>query len=768
MIKNIIKNKAKNLIFLRNKGFNVPKLTIFKCNDFIKRSDTIINKIQREYKSKVAIRSSAKNEDGSTYSNAGKYTSFVNINPKEKVLINKKIIEVIKSYNDNDNIFFIQSMVKNIELSGVVLTRDLNSYNPYFVINYHKGSDSTLVTSGRNKTNSIKYFPNKKYKINHKFENLIKISLQLKKIYKSEIDIEFCINKNGRVFILQVRKLNLPKNIVNKYMETNIFGKHLINLEKKIIKLKKQQNSEFGNTTYFGVMPDWNPAEIIGKKPKPLALSLYRELITDHIWSENRYKYGFKDISQFHLMTTFYNTPFIDIKVDFNSWLPRNLEKKTQIKLINFYLKKFKKNKSFHDKVEKEIIFSCYSVNLEKKIKKDLSKILSSNEITSFIKSLKKINNLAYTEKNIDFEKIKSLIIKQKKIQKSNLYYFDKIYWHVENCKRFGTLPFAGLARCGFIAIEIIESFVKEKIFTVDERNNFLASINTVSSDIAKDNIKLSKSKFLKKYGHLRPNSYEITSLNYRDGYKKFFGKKVKKIISNKNFRFSKNQEEKILRFIRTFNKEITFKEFINFIRESIKLREYSKFVFMKSTDLIFENLKEFARKYKISISDLSYLKINDVTDFYYNLNSNNTLSLMKNMIQNNKDEYNKSFFLDLPDIILEPKDLYIVNIPKENPNYITSKECDGDLVELKINKKINISNKIVCIENADPGFDFIFSHNIKGLITKYGGFNSHMSIRCSELGIPAIIGVGKNNYDNIINKNKIKINCKNKIFQLE
>ena len=41
-------------------------------------------------------------------------------------------------------------------------------------------------------------------------------------------------------------------------------------------------------------MPDWNPAEIIGKKPKPLALSLYRELVTDHIWSENRANYGFQ------------------------------------------------------------------------------------------------------------------------------------------------------------------------------------------------------------------------------------------------------------------------------------------------------------------------------------------------------------------------------------------------------------------------------------------------------------------------------------------
>ena len=40
-----------------------------------------------------------------------------------------------------------------------------------------------------------------------------------------------------------------------------------------------------GNKTYFGVMPDWNPAEIIGIKPKPLALSLYQELITNFIWA---------------------------------------------------------------------------------------------------------------------------------------------------------------------------------------------------------------------------------------------------------------------------------------------------------------------------------------------------------------------------------------------------------------------------------------------------------------------------------------------------
>ena len=38
-----------------------------------------------------------------------------------------------------------------------------------------------------------------------------------------------------------------------------------------------------------------------------------------------------------------------------------------------------------------------------------------------------------------------------------------------------------------------------------------------------KDLLKLKKSQFLKKYGHLRPGTYEISSLNYREGFKKYF-----------------------------------------------------------------------------------------------------------------------------------------------------------------------------------------------------------------------------------------------------
>ena len=74
----------------------------------------------------------------------------------------------------------------------------------------------------------------------------------------------------------------------------------------------------------------------------------------------------------------------------------------------------------------------------------------------------------------------------------------------------------------------------------------------------------------------------------------------------------------------------------------------------------------------------------------------------------------------------------------------------------------MSIDNKIVFIENADPGFDWIFSHNIKGLITKYGGAASHMAIRCAEFDLPAAIGCSDKIFNNLIKYKKISLDCIN------
>ena len=62
----------------------------------------------------------------------------------------------------------------------------------------------------------------------------------------------------------------------------------------------------------------------------------------------------------------------------------------------------------------------------------------------------------------------------------------------------------------------------------------------------------------------------------------------------------------------------------------------------------------------------------------------------------------------------------------------------------------------------------FIFTHNIHGLITKYGGVASHMAIRTAEFNIPAAIGCGVQLFDKILEWKRIELDCEgNRIVPL-
>ena len=163
----------------------------------------------------------------------------------------------------------------------------------------------------------------------------------------------------------------------------------------------------------------------------------------------------------------------------------------------------------------------------------------------------------------------------------------------------------------------------------------------------------------------------------------------------------------------------------------------------------------------------MSYVKIDKILNMYFNISNYSTINNLKKHIEENKKEYISNKNIHLPDVIKTPKDLYVQYKNFDKINYISNKSITSKII---IYNKTDIKKNydgIVCIENADPGFDFLFSKNIKGLITKYGGLNSHMAIRCSELNIPALIGVGEKNFINITNHKIVKINCIEKKIEL-
>lgn len=763
-------SKAKTLQKLTNKlkSAYVAPLLIFKVNDYIKFKNKIIKNIINNFSSELIVRSSSSNEDGYNESNAGKFKSILNVKLQNDD-IEKAIEKVISSYkkNSNDQEILIQPMLKNVSMSGVIFTADQDTLAPYYIINYDKSGSTTGVTSGNiGKIKSLIIFRDFNYNKDKKIKKILKTCKEIENIFKNSfLDIEFAIS-NNKLYVLQVR----PIVVANKINLSNInLGHSLKKLYKKIKKLNNSHPRLLGNKNFYGIMPDWNPAEIIGAKPKWLAFSLYKEFITDEIWAYQRDNYGYRNLRSFPLLVSFLGVPYVDLRVSFNSFVPKKLNNKISLKLVNYYLREFYLNKSFHDKIEFKIVFSCYYFGIDKKLIKLKEKNFSRQEIKLISSELKEITNSIIDPKNglfvKDLKKIDTLNDRYDEIVNSRLSTIDKIYWLTEDCKRYGTLPFAGIARAAFVATQFLNSFVDENILSVDEKNLFLKNLETVSKKINLEKSFLSKKNFLKKYGHLRPGTYNICSKRYDEAYRQYFS------IFNFNsdqikFNFSKIQKEKIKKLIIKHGLVCNFNELIDFIKNSIEGREFAKFIFTKNLSKVINYIEQLGSQHGFKRNDLAYLDFQVIKNLYSTLDYRDVKNIIATDIQKNKNLYKFTTAVKLPSQITSEKDVYSFFLANEEPNFITNNTVTAETIEIdnieynKFFKKINLKNKIIFIKSADPGYDFIFSKNIAGLITCYGGLNSHMSIRCAELGLPAVIGCGEKLYNKYLKNNILNIDC--------
>ena len=374
---------------------------------------------------------------------------------------------------------------------------------------------------------------------------------------------------------------------------------------------------------------------------------------------------------------------------------------------------------------------------------------------------------------NQDKEKLNTFENKIKIVTNQNINSIQKIYYLSEITKNFGTLPFAGIARCAFISQRLLLDLKSNKLITEKEYENFFSSIPSVTNIFNNDyidliNKKISKKKFIDKYGHLRPSTYDINSLNYKEGYKKYFGKPNKK--NNKSKKKNKKiffTKHKIINKYLRKELGISFDQFKKFIIDSIYFREYSKLIFTKGVNLILETIIDLGKEINIPRNKLCYIDFKKILSFHSNLEASKLKKTLLDEIKKNEFEFEMTKLIKLPDVILDQNNIYEFHENLSKPNFITLNSTIGEIYEVKSKYTNKIKNKIILIKNADPGYDFIFNHEIKGLITQFGGANSHMAIRCLELNIPAIIGIGKHKFEEIKKNKQIIINCEKKFIKL-
>lgn len=709
------------------------------------------------------VRSSCHREDSKSASNAG---AFLSIMPVESDEVLSAVQQVIDSYGEASSIdeVLIQPMLQGVVRSGVAFSHDPNTCAPYRVINWIDGSDTTTVTGGRGGRTWQQAALSPVAPPTRLSTTLALVEELLELFGGQALECEFAVtlDPSGQeiLWLLQTRPLLMSHVSEDPLVQAN----RLRRIQEKIARGMQPHPLLKGRRTVYGVMPDWNPAEIIGVRPKPLALSLYRDLVTDAIWAYQRHNYGYRNLRSFPLMPHFCGLPYIDVRLSFNSFIPADLDDGLAGRLVDHYIERLLAEPTLHDKVEFEIVFSCYTLDLPERLRRLDEAGFSKTEQVCIADSLRRLTNrIVHPRDGLwreDAAKLDILNSRREVLLASGTDALEKIYWLLEDAKRYGTLPFAGLARAGFVAVQMLKSLVTVGVFSHKDYDAFMSGVSTVSTQLARDRNILDKSTFLGRYGHLRPGTYDILSPRYDEAPDLYFDwtQHSPTPISGPldQFALTLPQMREVVKLLELHGLQPDPVGLFDFLQAGIELREYAKFHFTRNLSDAMSLIVQYGEQRGFSREDLAYCEISAFQELH--IAAADPVDVLSRSIEQGKSRYQETLAISLPPLIVQPEDVWSFEVPETEPNFITQKQVTASVAEC-VDRSV-LSGAVVCIPNADPGYDWLFAYPIAGLVTAWGGANSHMAIRAGELGIPAVIGAGETLFRRWSGARRLHLDC--------
>lgn len=765
---------------------SVPDIVFFTLEQWSTQKHILLDSILEKFGSALlAVRSSAIAEDGAESSMAGAFLTKLNVQGNNHSELETAINQVVNSMTGNprDQVL-VQPMMRDIEISGVIMTFDMVHGAPYFCIDFDDESGRTdAVTSGNGIHKSLFVYRDADNKLirSTRIALFLQLARELESICQcAALDIEFGMNKAGQLFLFQVRRIALARNW-HPVTERRV-KRQLSHVESFVRNCSKRRDGILGERTILAIMPDWNPAEIIGTTPRPLAASLYRDLITKSVWCQARASMGYRSLGDTELMVLINNHPYIDVRHSFNSFLPATLSDTLGEKLVNAWLDRLEAYPEFHDKIEFDVVQTCLDFSFDEEFKARYPTLLSNEEFREYRAALTVLTRdcLISGHKNTLDRALEAAArldktILPKVIDEEGYTHLNRANFLLTQCRELGTYSFAVAARHAFIAEALLRSSVKRGAITEDRLTEFKRSIRTITGSMLEEyslvcNGKQSRIDFFRKYGHLRPGTYEVTSLRYDERDDLFMDVMPKTTTPTPSkFELTDLESNAINLLLNKANlNDLSAKVLVEYAAKAIAAREYVKFVFTRSLSDALSEIVYWGESHGLSRDDISYLDWPKI------------VSCLSHPIMDDVDRH----FLEIAEkarrglaaahafrlghIVFGVRDIYVATLNRSVPNFVGTGSASGPVVQLEANTptNINIKGLIVCIENADPGFDWIFTKAPGALVTRFGGANSHMAVRCAELGLPAAIGCGDQIYQRIVQSRSVELNCSEKLLR--
>lgn len=702
---------------------------------------------------KFAVRSSAVDEDVPGESSAGKNLSLLDIS---RTNVKSAVREVFNSYasrRPGDEVL-IQEFVDDAFLSGVGISHTSIPGFTQLRVEYNIGSDTSAVTGGGVLPEVIhtRLFTDSNFESRktptiewNQFFSIFELIQGLVGDY--DLDVEFCFSKSRGWTIFQSRKLRESQYGVLQVQESEI--------DKELRDLFPTSDGATNGRPVYGAMPDWNPAELLGNTTPRLDSSLFSYLVTDSAWSQGRAELGYRDCrNNMKLSSAVGTRTYIDVRASARSLIPSNVSSEIADKTVVGMMEKLWRQPELHDRVEFDVYVAEFTARARGKLE-DLG--LMHFEIQDYLYSLRALTRRAIrsplpTKEKFesDFKKSQSSVDDLSEPSNSQLSLALRSLLITE--RDIGWNEYSKTSRLAFMAHSILRDAEVVGELGQSEIDRFLGQINSPAKELKRTLRSGDEQRLLEIFGHLRPGNFNITSkradfgdmLSNLRNHNSFYNSRTDNFVRGKFFELPQFE---------TLNQlEISSKEFSDWALFAIENREWHKFFLAKGLDLVLSLISTLASRNGLSLDDVAHLTISELCmlEDFQSLDLDSLIRQRRALkFGLDRIDFPYLFYSFSSALTFENSIVQATYIGTDSRN-CAPVEFDGNLASLK--------GKILLLESADPGYDFLLASDISGLITAYGGENSHMAVRCREIGLPAAIGIGKEEFGVLLKAKNIQI----------
>jgi phosphohistidine swiveling domain-containing protein len=699
----------------------------------------------------VIVRSSAVIEDTAAGSQAGRFTSLTGRCGRSELA--DAVDRVFGSYDEErlgDQVL-IQPQLDGVRGSGVAFSYDPSSRAPFAVVNWSDDARTDAVTGGRSSGLRLSYgaFYDPSVAAPSPFVAAVwdLLSEVVARTGEPHLEIEFARLLQGEMVLLQARPLAVATETVDEDTHRAV----LTRVAGRIAEARRPAPGVLGSRSVFGVMPDWNPAEMIGLRPRPLPRSLYRWLITDEVWARARHRYGYRDLRGTPLMVDFEGLAYIDVRASVTSFIPGDVPAELASRVVDHWLRELVESPHLHDKLESDIVISAYGFQTGGRIARLADAGFSADDRDVLGRSLRRLTDRLIGSDlwERDLARLDNLDSARAPAAHAVGCPADRpgccgpaIADRLACCAEFGTEPFAALARAAFIATGLLADLVAEEVLTPADMAAFVGGLGLVASTLQRDFATMDRDVFLKKYGHLRPGTYDLLSPRYDEAPERYFDWSAPRHVPVEVPPFTPSPgqlrriEDLIARAGFTFGAE----RLLKFAATAIRGREKGKFDFTSVLSDTLVEIRLLGERSGFTPDDLSYVPVGTIGALTGR--GAEDRRVLRAAVARGREAYEASRVAVLPPLVTSERDAWSFVIPQAQPNFITRRRVLAPVANIDAGDAPE--GAIAFIASADPGYDWLFARNIAGMVTAFGGANSHMAVRALELDIPSVIGVGE------------------------